>query len=95
VTNQVDEVSAQALRNEPRSVSLYVRDLRLERCRRDLLDPRLPDRSISTVAFRWGFGDLSGFNRAFRDAFGITTSRWTDSQPERSLSAVHRNEIEG
>lgn len=57
---------------EPRSVSLYVRDMRLDRCRRDLLDPRLSDRSISTIAFRWGFGDLSGFNRAFKNAFGVT-----------------------
>ena len=59
---------------EPRPVSSYVRDLRLERCRRDLLDPRLADRSISTIAFRWGFGDLSGFNRSFKEAFGITPS---------------------
>lgn len=57
---------------EHRSVSQHVRGLRLERCRRDLLDPRLADRSISTIAFRWGFGDLSGFNRAFKDTFGAT-----------------------
>jgi AraC-like DNA-binding protein len=57
---------------EHRSVSQYVRGLRLERCRRDLLDPRLADQSIASIAFGWGFGDLSGFNRAFRAAFGIT-----------------------
>jgi AraC-like DNA-binding protein len=57
---------------EHRSVSQYVRGLRLERCRRDLLDPRLADRSISAIAYRWGFGDLSGFNRAFKGTFGAT-----------------------
>jgi AraC-like DNA-binding protein len=57
---------------EQRSVGQYVRGLRLERCRRDLLDPRLADRSVAAIAFRWGFGDLSGFNRAFRAAFGAT-----------------------
>jgi AraC-like DNA-binding protein len=57
---------------EHRSVSHYIRGLRLERCRRDLLDPRLADRSISAIAFGWGFGDLSGFNRAFRATFGAT-----------------------
>jgi AraC-like DNA-binding protein len=57
---------------EHRSVGQYVRGLRLERCRRDLLDPRLADRSIAAIAFGWGFGDLSGFNRAFRAAFGAT-----------------------
>jgi AraC-like DNA-binding protein len=57
---------------EHRSVSQYVRGLRLERCRRDLLDPRLADRSVASIAFGWGFGDLSSFNRAFRAAFGAT-----------------------
>jgi AraC-like DNA-binding protein len=57
---------------EQQSVSQYIRRLRLERCRRDLLDPRLADRPVSAIAFRWGFGDLSGFNRAFRATFGAT-----------------------
>jgi AraC-like DNA-binding protein len=62
----------QLFAGEHRSVSQYVRGLRLERCRRDLLDPRLADQSVATIAFRWGFGDLSSFNRAFRAAFGAT-----------------------
>jgi AraC-like DNA-binding protein len=62
----------QLFAGEQRSVSQYVRGLRLERCRRDLLDPRLADRSIAAIAFGWGFGDLSGFNRAFKAAFGAT-----------------------
>lgn len=62
----------QLFAGEHRSVSQYVRGLRLERCRRDLLDPRLADESVATIAFRWGFGDLSGFNRAFRATFGAT-----------------------
>jgi AraC-like DNA-binding protein len=57
---------------EHRSVGRYVRGLRLERCRRDLVDPRLADRSVAAIAFGWGFGDLSGFNRAFKAAFGAT-----------------------
>ncbi len=62
----------QLFAGEHRSVSQYMRGLRLERCRRDLLDPRLADQSVAAIAFRWGFGDLSGFNRAFRAAFGAT-----------------------
>jgi AraC-like DNA-binding protein len=58
--------------DERRSVSQYVKDQRLEQSRRDLLDPRLANRSISAIAFGCGFGDLSGFNRAFKDAFGIS-----------------------
>jgi AraC-like DNA-binding protein len=59
---------------ERRSVSQYVKECRLERSRRDLLDPRLAHRSISAIAFGCGFGDLSGFNRAFKDAHGISPS---------------------
>ena len=62
----------QLFAGEHRSVSQYVRGLRLEQCRRDLLDPRLADQSVATIAFGWGFGDLSGFNRAFKAAFGAT-----------------------
>jgi AraC-like DNA-binding protein len=54
------------------SVSQYIKGLRLERSRRELLDPRLAGRSIAAVAFACGFGDLSGFNRAFKDAYGTS-----------------------
>lgn len=57
---------------EELSVSEYVKQARLERCRRDLLDPRRARESIASIAFRSGFGDLSGFNRAFKSRFGVT-----------------------
>ena len=44
---------------------------RLERCRSDLRDPRLRDRSVSDIAFAWGFNDAAHFSRAFRRAYGI------------------------
>lgn len=50
----------------------YVKERRLDRVRHDLLDPRLDGRPISTIAFGCGFGDISGFNRAFKEAYGIT-----------------------
>jgi AraC-like DNA-binding protein len=50
---------------EHHTVSLYIEGLRLDRARSDLLDPRLAHRPISTIAYACGFGDLSGFNRAF------------------------------
>jgi AraC-like DNA-binding protein len=54
------------------TVSLYIRGLRLDRARRDLLDPRLAGRPISAIAYSCGFGDLSGFNRAFKEAYGVS-----------------------
>jgi AraC-like DNA-binding protein len=48
-----------------------VRLRRLDRCRRDLLDPALRDRPVSAIAARWGFGDAAAFSRAFRTAYGL------------------------
>jgi AraC-like DNA-binding protein len=47
----------------------YVRIARLREAGRRLCDPRLP---IAAVAFDVGFQDLSVFNHAFREVFGMT-----------------------
>jgi AraC-like DNA-binding protein len=52
----------------------FVRQARLDRAHRMLVDPRMADRSISAIAFDAGFGDLSYFNREFRRRFGQTPS---------------------
>ena len=52
----------------------FVRQTRLDRAHRMLVDPRMADRSISAIAFDAGFGDLSYFNREFRRRFGQTPS---------------------
>jgi AraC-like DNA-binding protein len=59
---------------EHQTVALYLRGLRLERARDDLLDPRLTRRSIARIAHSCGFGDISGFNRAFKATYGINPS---------------------
>jgi AraC-like DNA-binding protein len=67
------------------TVSLYIRARRLELARRTLLDPRLADRSISTIAYSCGFVDLSRFNRAFRAAFGVTRPSCAARHPTRHI----------
>jgi AraC-like DNA-binding protein len=47
---------------------------RLERAHRMLQDHRLAERSISSIAYDVGFGDLSYFNRAFRRQYNATPS---------------------
>jgi len=54
--------------------SRFVLERRLARAHRMLTDLRLAQRSISSVAFEVGFGDLSYFNRAFRRCYGATPS---------------------
>jgi AraC-like DNA-binding protein len=57
------------LEADRQTVSLYIKGLRLDRARQDLLDPRQAGRPISAIAYSCGFGDLSGFNRAFKQAY--------------------------
>jgi AraC-like DNA-binding protein len=56
---------------EGTAVAAWVRARRLERCRRDLLDPALRSRPVSATAARWGFTDPAHFSRAFRNAYGV------------------------
>ena len=53
------------------SFGRYVTMERLERVRAELLCVSAQRASISELAFRWGFNDLSTFNRAFRRHFGV------------------------
>lgn len=54
----------------------YATSRRLEYIRRDLVSPTSRHQPISSVAFRWGFNDLSSFNRAFKSRFGCTPSQY-------------------
>jgi len=69
------------------TVSLYIKGLRLDRARRDLLDPRLAGRPISTIAYSCGFGDLSGFNRAFKQAYALSPNEVRNASASAAESA--------
>lgn len=53
------------------TVSTWVRERRLERCRADLVDPAFADQAVSTVALRWGFTDAAHFSRVFKAQYGV------------------------
>lgn len=48
-----------------------IRARRLEYCRNDLANPRLRSKTITEIAFSWGFSDSAHFSRCFRRRFGI------------------------
>jgi len=58
------------------TVSGWIRARRLERCRRDLLDPTLRDWPVSVIAARWGLTDASHFSRLFRAAYGLPPAEY-------------------
>jgi len=51
-----------------------VMEQRLERAHRLLSDPKLSDRTLTSIAFAAGFNDLSYFNRTFRRRYHATPS---------------------
>jgi AraC-like DNA-binding protein len=62
--------------SERMSVAGWIRERRLERCRRDLADPALADRSVTAIATRWGLTDPAHFSRAFRAAYGLPPAEY-------------------
>jgi AraC-like DNA-binding protein len=58
--------------HEGHGVAGWIRERRLEHCRRDLADARLAARPIHAIAARWGFTNPAHFSQAFRVAYGLS-----------------------
>ncbi len=52
----------------------YILRRRLQACMRDLRNPALAQRSITDIAFSWGFNNGAHFSRVFREHAGLTPS---------------------
>lgn len=52
------------------SLTEWIWAQRLDAARHDLCDPNQAARSVSEIAFSWGFNDAAHFSRAFRARFG-------------------------
>lgn len=67
---------ARLFRGEPLPLSRLIWQWRLEACHRDLVDPRLASRSVSDIAFSWGFNEAAHFSRSFKEQYGLTPREW-------------------
>jgi AraC-like DNA-binding protein len=54
------------------SISDHILRLRLERCRENLVNPACARRSITDIAYSWGFNSSNHFSRRFKEAFGVS-----------------------
>jgi AraC-like DNA-binding protein len=61
-----------AFQSERTSISDYILRLRLERAREDLTRPESSHRSITDIAYSWGFNNSNHFSRCFKQAFGAS-----------------------
>ncbi|MFJ3336693.1 helix-turn-helix domain-containing protein [Streptomyces sp. NPDC086766] len=61
---------------ERTTLSAWIRERRLENCRRDLADPLRGRQTIRALAARRGFTDPANFSRAFRGAYGLSPQEY-------------------
>jgi AraC-like DNA-binding protein len=66
------------------TVGDWIRERRLEQCRSDLANSRLRERTITDIAFYWGFSESAHFSRSFKKMFGISP-RTFRAQPWKGL----------
>jgi len=76
------------------SVADWIRERRLRQCRNDLSNCQLRQKSITEIAFFWGFNDSAHFSRAFKNQFGICprafrAHAWAGFESARSLIQGH------
>lgn len=63
-------------RQTGQSFGRWMLEERLKACAAALRDPHQHALNISEIAYRWGFNDLSHFNRTFRARFACRPAEW-------------------
>jgi AraC-like DNA-binding protein len=73
------------LAQEDTSIARLIQARRLARCRSALEDPLQAHRTVSEIAYGWGFSDMTHFGRRFKKAYGVLPSehRRFGKQPNR------------
>ena len=61
---------------EQQSLMRYVLQRRLERCYQAISQRQITGLTISQIAFRWGFNDLSHFSQAFKKRYGVSPGQF-------------------
>jgi AraC family transcriptional regulator, positive regulator of tynA and feaB len=77
------------LAQEGTSVARLIQERRLARCRRALDDASQRHRTISEIAYGWGFSDMTHFGRRFKAAFGLSPRDYRS----QSRDAVERSSV--
>jgi AraC-like DNA-binding protein len=72
------------------SLARYVLQRRLEECARALRDPLYVRRSITAIAFDWGFVGMPHFCSVFRERYAISPSEYRTSAVSKRCATLTR-----
>lgn len=64
----------QAFSDEEVTLAQFILQRRLQACMRDLRNPQYQPRTITDIAFSWGFNNGAHFSRVFREHAGLSPS---------------------
>jgi AraC family transcriptional regulator, positive regulator of tynA and feaB len=85
--------------SEPLSVERWIWERRLQRCHAALQDPSQQGRSISDIAYGWGFSEMSHFSRTFKQRFCLSPREMrrqaANQRPAGELRRVRVKHCEG
>ncbi|CAB4887246.1 MAG: helix-turn-helix domain-containing protein [Actinobacteria bacterium] len=68
------------------TVSQFIRERRLEQCRRQLADPADAHLTVGQIAAQWAIYDGAHFSRIFRNAYGMSPRDYRRSQLDTSVA---------
>lgn len=58
--------------DESTTAAGWIREQRIARCKQDLANAQLANRSITQIAYDWGFNDVGHFGKVFRRSVGMS-----------------------
>jgi AraC-like DNA-binding protein len=77
------------------TVTRYILQRRLEKCRAALADPLLAGLSLTHICSEYGFRSLPHFSRLFRDGFGMAPRDYRRAAATVDLSSWDKHEVTG
>jgi len=75
------------------TVTRYILQRRLEKCRAALVDPLLSGLSLTHLCSEYGFRSLPHFSRLFRDAYGMAPRDFRREAATVELSSQDKQEV--
>lgn len=70
------------------SISEYIWQRRLSRCAEDLRSRKHAHRSLTDIAFAWGYGSSAHFSRQFKSAFGMSPRLFRDTASDNRMKSI-------